>query len=111
MKSTSVSCVGLVRSNGFTFISVCRFYLEKQETVFFYYKKHQGRKVECEIGYDPRLYTKKAKLHNKPGTWKVKRQSFDTISANGQRVEWFDNDRSMIVRVSKYGKKLFNNLQ
>lgn len=104
MEHATINCIGLINSNGIEFAAKCEFYLERKEIEYFY----KRNKSKVYIGYAIERYDRKNKLYSEPGEWYVKRQAFETINANGKKDLWFDNERDMIKRVSKYGKKQFD---
>ena len=101
-----ISCIGLIQSNGIKFISKCTFFLERNETEYYY----MNRGVKCYIGYDPSLYNRRFKLQSEAGKWHIERQGFETVCADGKKDIWYDNEKNMIIKISKYGKKQFTNL-
>jgi len=105
MERRTIECVGLINSNGIEFPAKCIFFFEKQ-TEYYYYRGKQ----KTYIGYPVAEYKRKQKLHSEEGQWHIKRQAFETITASGKTDWWYDNDKSMIRKVSKFGRKLFTQL-
>ena len=87
----TIDCIGLINSNGVKFVAPVRF--------------------ECELS-DGKSYirVKGKKIYQKPEYF-IKNQMFETVKADGAKDFWYDNDKNMIVSVSKFGKKQWNELQ
>lgn len=104
MKETKIiTCIGLIADHGIYYTSKCTFFMERDTLEYYYMKRGQ----KCYIGYAPELYNRKHKLQSEAGKWYVKRQCFEIVNSNGKPGVWYDNDKRMIKRVSKYGLKQF----
>ena len=110
-QKTTIFCIGLINSSGVKFPAKCWFELERKKTEYFYYSGRGEKRTKCYLGYPVEMYEGKAELHYEPGQWFIKRQCFETINAAGKKDVWYDNEKNMIVRVSKYGKKQWENLK
>lgn len=88
---TEINCIGLVNSNGVKFITKVKFEMELSDGTSFVRKG-------------------KTKIYSKPEFF-IKRQAFETINSSGQKIFWYDNDKNMIVKISRYGQLQYNKIK
>lgn len=91
MNTKEIHCIGLVKINETTFVSKVKFEFELSDGMSF---TRVGRK----------------KVYSAP-EWFVKRQAFETVNDKGEKIFWYDNDKNMIIKVSKYGQKKYRELK
>ncbi len=109
-----VICVCEIYYGGLSFITKTK--IEYKHTGVFYFYKKRGGGEHILSGIDSAIEKKSAgkKIYKSSGHYIIDRVGIPTVTASGKKDWWYINnpgDYYEVKRMSKYAKKIYNELR